>query len=58
MRTQMGKVQPTFLKLYSCVILKLSWSSKFTSYSDLLLSDFFLCYIVCRYYLSSNKSDF
>ena len=41
MRTQMGKVQPTFLKLYSCVILKLSWSSKFTSYSDLLLSDFF-----------------
>lgn len=42
MRTQMGKVQPTFLKLHLCVILKLSWSSKFTTYFDLLLSDFFM----------------
>ena len=55
MRTQMRKLQPTSLKLYLCVILKLSWSSKFTSYFD-LLSDFFN--VRCRYYLSSNKSDF
>ena len=41
MRTQMRKLQPTSLKLYLCVTLKLSWSSKFTSYFDLLLNDFF-----------------